>query len=232
MNHLLKESLNGNTTQLLEEIGDNHIATSIDTPLKQDAFSLTEEEKIFAIEERFAEIMDILGLDLNDDSLSGTPRRVAKMFVKEIFGGLSPDNKPAITLFENKFGYRNMVIERNIPLHSTCEHHFLPIRGKAHLAYFSSGKVIGLSKLNRIVEFFARRPQVQERLTQQIFMELKKVLETDDIAVYIDAEHFCVQSRGIKHHGSSTITAEYGGKFLNRSVKQEFLQAIGVPFEP
>jgi GTP cyclohydrolase IA len=221
--------LNGkwNGAFLADEIGDQHAATSMDTPMREDAFQLSDEEKIEMISERFEEIMQIMGLDLTDDSLQGTPRRVAKMYVKEIFSGLNPANKPEPTLFENKFKYRNMVVEKDILLQSFCEHHFLPIYGKAHVAYISSGKVIGLSKLNRIVKHFGKRPQVQERLTMQIAAELKKVLQTEDVAVYIDAKHMCVQARGIEHQESSTVTFEYGGKFLNENTRREFLQAIG-----
>jgi len=209
-----------------DDYGDMHVATSEDTPLHEDAFTLTDGEKIEQISEHFAEIMDILGLDLTDDSLQGTPRRVAKMYVQEIFRGLNPANKPAVTTFENKYSYRRLVVERNIPLQSTCEHHFQPIFGVAHVAYIPNGRVVGLSKLNRIVDFYARRPQVQERLTMQIAEELKKALNTDDVAVYIDAKHMCVQARGVEHHGASTITAEYSGKFLNDNTKHEFLQAV------
>lgn len=197
-----------------------------ETPMKPDAFDLSDEEKIDLIEERFFEIMDILGLDLTDDSLKGTPRRVAKMFVQEIFEGLNPENKPAISLFENKYQYRQMLVEKNITVKSFCEHHFLPIIGKAHIAYFSTGKVIGLSKLNRIVEYFARRPQVQERLTVQIANELKRVLKTEDVAVYLEADHMCVKMRGVEHDHSSTITTEYSGRFLNENTRAEFLQSI------
>lgn len=211
---------------LMDEVGDEHHATSIDTPLKPDAFDMSDEEKMKKIEGHFREIMDTIGLDLTDDSLSGTPRRVAKMFIKEIFSGLNPENKPAISLFENKFQYKEMLVEKGIEVHSFCEHHFLPIYGKAHLAYIAKGKVIGLSKLNRIVEFFAKRPQVQERLTVQIAEEMKKVLNTEDVAVYIEAKHMCVQMRGIEHRDCVTVTSEYGGAFQNDSVKNEFLQAI------
>lgn len=198
----------------------------IETPLKPDAFELPDETKMELIEDRFREIMDILGLDLEDDSLKGTPRRVAKMFVKEIFQGLNPDHKPEVSLFDNKYQYNKMLVERNITVKSFCEHHFLPIYGKAHIAYISSGKVIGLSKLNRIVEYFSRRPQVQERLTIQIANELKRVLQTEDVAVYIEAKHMCVQMRGVEHDHSDTITAEYSGKFLNEHTRAEFLQTI------
>ncbi|MBU6340334.1 MAG: GTP cyclohydrolase I FolE [Bacteroidetes bacterium] len=209
-----------------DDFGDLHFSTASDTPLHAKAFDLTDSEKIEQISGHFAHIMNILGLDLEDDSLKGTPRRVAKMYVQEIFKGLNVQNKPAITTFDNKYKYRRLVIERNIPLQSTCEHHFQPIFGVAHVAYIPNGKVVGLSKLNRIVDFFARRPQVQERLTMQIAEELKRALQTEDVAVYIDAKHMCVQARGVEHHGASTITAEYSGKFLNEATKQEFLMAI------
>ncbi len=212
---------------LADEIGEEHIASSVESPLREDAFILSDEDKIERIAGHFEEIMQLIGLDLDDDSLSGTPRRVAKMYVQEIFSGLNPVNKPKPTLFDNKFQYRNMVVERDILLQSFCEHHFLPIYGRAHVAYISSGKVIGLSKLNRIVEYYSKRPQVQERLTMQIAAELKEVLETEDVAVYIDAKHMCVQARGIEHQESSTVTFEYGGKFLNDSTRREFLSAIG-----
>ena len=207
-------------------LGDMHVGTSYDTPLREDAFDMENEEKMKLIEDHFREIMDIMGLDLKDDSLRGTPKRVAKMFVKEIFSGLDPKNKPAISLFDNKFKYRQMLVERDIRVQSFCEHHFLPIYGRAHIAYLANGKVIGLSKINRIVEYFAKRPQVQERLTIQIAQELKRVLRTEDVAVYIDAKHMCVQMRGVEHECSSTVTFDYSGKFLNESVRAEFLQAI------
>ena len=234
---ILEERLNGTVQPMPErtdadqdttdfEIGEQHAGTSADTPLKPNAFAISDEEKMQKISNHFAEIMDILGLDLEDDSLSGTPRRVAKMFVKEIFHGLNPKNKPSISLFDNKFRYRQMLVERDITVKSFCEHHFLPIYGKAHIAYIANGKVVGLSKLNRVVDYYARRPQVQERLTMQISAELKKILKTDDVAVYIDAKHMCVQARGIEHENCSTITTEYSGKFLNENVRAEFLQAI------
>jgi GTP cyclohydrolase I len=211
---------------LVEEMGDMHAATSVDTPMRADAFDRSDEEKMEIISQHFREIMETLGLDLNDDSLNGTPRRVAKMFVKEIFGGLNPESKPAISLFENKFGYRQMLVEKGIQVQSFCEHHFLPIYGKCHIGYIANGKVIGLSKLNRIVEHFARRPQVQERLTVQIADELKRVLKTEDVAVYMDAKHMCVEMRGIKHTQCSTVTTEYSGRFLNENVRAEFLKTI------
>lgn len=196
------------------------------TPMRDNAFELTDEEKIDGIEYHFREIMEILGLDLTDDSLQNTPKRVAKMFVTESFKGLNPANKPEVTLFDNKYKYRQMLVERDIPLQSTCEHHFQPIVGKVHVAYISSGKVIGLSKINRIVEHYGRRPQVQERLTVQIAEELRRVLQTNDVAVYVDAKHMCVEARGVEHHGCSTVTSAYHGKFLNEQTKSEFLHAI------
>lgn len=192
-------------------------------PIRPDAFDLDDESKIDQITSHFAEIMHLLGLDMEDDSLSGTPNRVAKMYVKEIFSGLNPANKPEITLFENKYNYKQMLVEKDIPLKSTCEHHFLPILGKAHVAYFPKSKVVGLSKLNRIVDHFSRRPQVQERLTMDIAQEMQQCLHTEDVAVIIEAGHMCIECRGIKHQGSSTTTSEFRGKFINNSVKQELL---------
>jgi GTP cyclohydrolase IA len=219
----------GNTfTFTDEEIGDEHISTSVDTPMRPDAFDLSDEEKKARIEHHFRKIMETLGLDLTDDSLRGTPKRVAKMYVEEIFSGLNPANAPKIALFDNKYEYSSMLVEKNISFYSNCEHHFVPIIGKAHLAYISNGKVIGLSKLNRIVQFFAKRPQVQERLTMQIAKELKKVLNTEDIAVLIDAKHLCVSSRGIKDESSSTVTSWYGGQFLQEKVRSEFLKSIAL----
>ena len=212
--------------ELFDLIGDNHVATSVDTPMRLDAFDRTDEEKMKIIEGHFEQIMETMGLDLTDDSLRGTPHRVAKMFVKEIFSGLNPENMPKISVFDNKFRYNEMLVEKEISLNSTCEHHFLPIIGKAHVAYISSGKVIGLSKINRIVDHFARRPQVQERLTVQIAEELKKVLDTDDVAVVIDAKHLCVSSRGIQDESSSTLTASYSGKFKEMNTREEFLKYI------
>ncbi|WP_027302632.1 GTP cyclohydrolase I FolE [Rudanella lutea] len=212
---------------LTDEMGESHAATSLETPLREDAFELDDDLKIELIEKHFREIMNILGLDLTDDSLKGSPRRVAKMYVKETFSGLNPANKPAPTLFENKFGYNQMLVEKDITVHSYCEHHFVPILGKAHVAYISSGKVIGLSKLNRIVQYFAKRPQVQERLTVQIANELKQILETDDVAVIIDAKHLCVSTRGVNDVESSTVTAAYHGKFEDEATRQELLRYIG-----
>ena len=216
------------TEEETDAAGDNHISTSVDTPMRAGAFDQSEDEKIAAIEEKFAEIMDILGLDLTDDSLRGTPKRVAKMYVKEIFNGLNPANKPKMALFENKYKYNEMLVEKNISFYSNCEHHFVPIMGKAHIAYISNGTVVGLSKLNRLVDYFAKRPQVQERLTMQIAKELKKDLGTDDVAVLIDAKHLCVASRGVEDDTSSTVTAFYGGKFKDEKVREEFLRYLGL----
>lgn len=210
----------------LEEISDNHILSSIETPLRSDAFEIDDEIKIELIEKKFRDIMEILGLDLTDDSLKDTPRRVAKMYVKEIFSGLNPGNKPAMTLFDNRYKFSEMLVERDISIYSYCEHHFVPIIGKAHIGYFSNGKVVGLSKINRIVQYFSKRPQVQERLTVQIAEELKKALNTEDVAVIIDADHLCVASRGVKDVNSSTVTSSYHGKFLNNNTRNEFLKYV------
>ena len=216
------------TNEEIDAVGDNHISTSVETPMRAGAFDQTEDEKIAAIQEKFAEIMDILGLDLTDDSLKGTPKRVAKMYVKEIFNGLNPANKPHMALFENKYKYNEMLVEKNISFYSNCEHHFVPIIGRAHVAYISNGTVVGLSKLNRLVNYFAKRPQVQERLTMQIAKELQQDLGTDDVAVLIDAKHLCVSSRGVEDDTSSTVTAFYGGKFKEEKVKDEFLRYLGL----
>ena len=209
-----------------EEIGDDHIMTSIETPMVAGAFDMSDDEKIAQIEYHFRQIMETLGLDLTDDSLKGTPKRVAKMYVKEIFSGLDPKNMPKVALFDNKYQYNEMLVEKNITFYSNCEHHFVPIIGKAHLAYIANGQVIGLSKLNRIVQHFAKRPQVQERLTMQIAKELQKILGTDDVAVMIDAKHLCVSSRGVKDDTSTTITSYYGGKFQEEATKAEFLKYV------
>ena len=218
-------SINDSDT-MIDHIGDHHISESLDTPMKADAFALSDEEKIKVIETHFAHIMDALGLDLTDDSLKGTPRRVGKMFVKEIFRGLNPENKPKISLFANKYQYNKMLVEKNITVQSTCEHHFLPIVGNAHVGYISSGKVIGLSKINRIVDYYARRPQVQERMTRQILDELKGALGTDDVIVIVEAKHMCVSSRGIEDPDSSTVTIEYDGEFINQKTRNEFLEYV------
>ena len=204
----------------------DHPATSWETPLRPDAFLLDDESKIRIIEEHFREIMQTLGLDLNDDSLRGTPRRVAKMYVEEVFSGLNPKNKPVARLFENKYRYDQMLVEKEITFFSHCEHHFVPIYGKVHVAYFSSGKVIGLSKINRIVQYYAKRPQVQERLTVQIGKELERALHSEDVAVVVDANHMCVASRGVGDTNSKTGTAYFSGKFRDENIKREFLNYI------
>lgn len=214
------------SNDITDEAGDNHIATGAETPLRPDAFKLNDDEKIEAIKKDVESILNTLGMDLTDDSLKGTPNRVAKMFVKEIFGGLNPAKKPGSSTFENKYKYGEMLVEKNITIYSTCEHHLLPIVGRAHVAYISNGTVVGLSKMNRIVDYFAKRPQVQERLNIQIVEELKKVLNTEDVACIIDAKHLCVNSRGIRDIESSTVTSEFGGRFKDENVKREFLDYI------
>lgn len=208
-------------------MGNDHAGSSISTPMHKDAFKLSEEEKIEIIQEHFAQIMHTLGLDLNDDSLKGTPYRVAKMYVKEIFKGLNPKHKPTARQFNNNYDYNDMIIERNIQVTSFCEHHFLPFIGKAHVGYISSGqRVIGLSKINRIVDYYSRRPQVQERLTLQIADELQQALETEDVAVFIDSKHLCVSMRGIRDITSTTITSEFRGAFKQHEVQQKFIDYI------
>ena len=218
-------------TDQIDEIGDQHLSSSRETPMRPDAFDLSNSEKILLIEEKMREILYVLGMDLTDDSLSGTPTRVAKMFVNEIFSGLHPNNKPKASSFENKYQYGEMLVEKNITLYSTCEHHLLPIVGKAHVAYISNGTVVGLSKMNRIVDYYAKRPQVQERLTLQIVEELQKVLNTKNVACVIDAKHLCVNSRGISDVNSSTVTSEFGGRFKEKDVKREFLDYIKLETE-
>jgi len=209
-----------------EEIGENHAPTSLVTPLREDAFDLSDDEKIEIIGNHFEKIMHTLGLDMSDESLNGTPYRVAKMYVKEIFQGLNPANKPVARKFGNKYAYHDMVVEKNINVTSFCEHHFLPFIGKAHVAYISSGKVIGLSKINRIVDYFSRRPQVQERLTLQIADELKKAIDTEDVAVFLECKHLCVSTRGIQDRESSTVTTEFSGAFRNEKEQQRFIDYI------
>ena len=215
-----------NNADFQDEIGDNHIATNAQNPVRKDAFAISDEEKIERIKKDVENILSTLGIDLTDDSMKGTPNRVAKMFVKELFGGLNPIKKPKASTFENNYKYGEMLVEKNITLYSTCEHHLLPIIGKAHVAYISNGRVIGLSKMNRIVEYYAKRPQVQERLTMQIVQELQIALGTEDVACVIDAKHLCVNSRGIKDIESSTVTSEFGGKFKNEQTRREFLDYI------
>ena len=213
-----------NKYDIYDTIGESHLMTSIETPLKKDAFEITDEEKIEKIQGYFKEIMESLGLDLEDDSLRGTPYRVAKMYVKELFSGLDPKNNPSISTFDNKYQYSKMLVEKNIEFESACEHHFLPMRGKAHVGYISSGKVIGLSKMNRIVQYYGKRPQVQERLTIQILKELQSALNTESVIVIVDADHLCVSTRGVQDKSSSTVTIEYGGEFNEQSQRDSFLK--------
>ncbi|WP_392348499.1 GTP cyclohydrolase I FolE [uncultured Polaribacter sp.] len=210
----------------IEEIGENHVATSVENPIRPDAFDISDEEKIVKIEKSVKDILHTLGMDLTDDSIQGTPKRVAKAFINEMFMGLNPKNKPKASTFDNNYNYGEMLVEKNIVLYSTCEHHLLPIIGRAHVAYISDGKVIGLSKMNRIVEYFSKRPQVQERLTMQIVQAMQEALGTEDVACVIDAKHLCVNSRGIKDIESSTVTSEFGGKFKEKETKKEFLQYL------
>ena len=210
----------------LDLIDSDHKNFSIETPLRKDAFELSDQEKISIIQKNVKEILYTLGMDMTDDSLKGTPKRVAKAYVNELFGGLNPENMPVGSTFNNKYKYSEMLVEKNITVFSTCEHHLLPIYGKAHVAYFSNSNVIGLSKMNRIVDYFSRRPQVQERLTIQVVKALQEILKTDDVACVIDAKHMCVNSRGIKDKDCSTVTGEFGGKFKDQSVKREFLDYI------
>ena len=212
--------------ELFEMIGDNHQMTSADTPLRVDAFEKSDKEKMATIENHFYQIMEEMGLDMTDDSLRGTPHRVAKMFIQEIFSGLNPANKPKISVFDNSYHYDKMLVEADISFNSTCEHHFLPIIGKAHIGYVSSGKVIGLSKLNRIVDYYSRRPQVQERLIMQIFNELKSVLDTDSVIIVMEAKHLCVSSRGIKDESSFTSTIQYGGIFNKKENRNDFFSLM------
>lgn len=215
-----------NSDQFNDELGENHIATSAQNPVRNDAFTLSDEQKIELIKKDVENILYTLGMDLTDDSIKGTPNRVAKMFVKEIFGGLNPNKKPKASTFANNYKYGEMLVEKNITLYSTCEHHLLPIIGKAHVAYISNGTVVGLSKMNRIVDYYSNRPQVQERLTMQIVQELQQVLGTEDVACVIDAKHLCVNSRGIRDVESSTVTSEYCGKFNDEQTRREFLDYI------
>jgi GTP cyclohydrolase I len=210
----------------IDEIGEDHVGTSAKTPLRADAFEISDEEKIERIQESVRDILHTLGMDLEDDSIQGTPKRVAKAFVNELFMGLNPKNKPKASTFNNNYKYGEMLVEKNIVVYSTCEHHLLPIIGRAHVAYISKGKVIGLSKMNRIVEYFAKRPQVQERLTMQVVQAMQEALGTENVACVIDAKHLCVNSRGIKDIESSTVTAEFGGKFKEQATKSEFLDYI------
>ncbi len=224
----LKEILSNTLDNKEPTEDDVHQVNTLETPLRPDAFEKSDQEKIKVIAKHFREIMLAMGLDLTDDSLRGTPERVAKMYVTEIFSGLNPNNKPVATLFENKYKYQKMLVEKDITFYSNCEHHFVPIIGKAHVAYVSSGYVIGLSKINRIVQYFAKRPQVQERMTVQIANELKAVLKTEDVAVVVDAAHLCVSSRGVQDTSSLTLTAHYSGIFEEEMRKQEFLNYVNM----
>ena len=200
-------------------------ACGVETPMWFNR--MDRKDKIGEIEKHFQFIMHVLGLDLDDDSLCETPKRVAKMFVNEIFWGLDPEAFPKCTTVDNKMKYDEMVIERNINVQSNCEHHFVVIDGKATVAYIPKQKVLGLSKINRIVEYFSKRPQIQERLTEQIYHALQYILETDDIAVLIDAQHYCVKSRGVEDVGSSTITSKLGGEFkTDLAVRAEFMNLV------
>lgn len=210
----------------MENLTLNGLHKLTNTSLDEEDLLLTEEEKIEKISFYFSKIMKTMGLDLTDDSLINTPNRVAKMYVKEIFSGLDPRNKPQISVFENNYGYKNMLVEKNITLYSNCEHHFVPIIGKVHVAYMPKDYVLGLSKINRLVQYYAQRPQVQERLTMQIMNGLQEVLQHDDVAVFIEADHLCVSSRGIGDTNSSTITSSFGGDFQNEALQKEFLSYI------
>lgn len=223
----MKEENTGKQINSIDELGDNHISSSLNTPLRAGAFEKDDELKIELIAKHFKEIMHILGLDLNDDSLKGTPERVAKMYVNEIFRGLNPDNRPETRLFENKFKFNELLVEKDISFYSNCEHHFVPFFGKAHVAYIPSGKVVGLSKINRIVQYYASRPQVQERLTVQIANDLKEALGTESVAIIIEAKHLCVASRGVKDDSSTTTTSHYSGKFNDDHLRNEFLTLVG-----
>jgi GTP cyclohydrolase I len=217
-----------NKDNIPKSAADKNENDFLNTPMKKDAFKLSDDEKIKRIEHNFSEIMSTLGLDLKDDSLQGTPRRVAEMYVKEMFWGLNPDLKPKVSNFKNKFQYREMLVERDIIFYTNCEHHFVPFFGKANIAYFPNGKVIGLSKLNRIVEYFSKRPQVQERMTMQIANELKQILNTENVAVILNAKHLCVASRGIKDDSSHTNTSEYCGMFKERDVRVELHRMLAL----
>ncbi|MEM7486062.1 MAG: GTP cyclohydrolase I FolE [Bacteroidota bacterium] len=215
----------------IEVLGDNHIGTSIKTPMRADAFEHTDEEKIENIQFHFSKIMEEMGLDLTDESLSGTPYRFAKMYIKELFYGLNPKNRPKISTFPNTYGYQRMLVEQDITIDSSCEHHFLPIVGKAHVGYIPKDKVVGLSKINRLVDYYSHRPQVQERLCLQILEDLQNTLETDDVIVIVHAKHLCVSSRGIKDKESFTTTLEYGGKFKDDKFRKEFYGILKSDFK-
>lgn len=215
------------TKQQIETMGDNHISSSVETPILPNAFEKSDDEKIKNIEKYFAQIMTELGLDLSDDSLAGTPYRVAKMYVKEMFYGLNPKNRPKISTFANHYDYKKIIVEQNINIDSACEHHFLPITGYAHIGYIPTERVIGLSKINRLVDYYSHRPQVQERLSLQILQDLQNALDTEDVIVMINSKHLCVSTRGIKDKNSFTTTLEYGGCFENEKTRENFFKIIG-----
>lgn len=220
-----------NKTKTDPELGlavHNHLVKcGVETPVIEN--NLDRKEKIGLIEQHFTEIMKTLGLDLSDDSLMETPKRVAKMYTNEIFWGLDYEAFPKCTAVDNKMKYDEMVVERNVNVQSNCEHHFVVIDGFATVAYIPNQKVLGLSKINRIVEYFSKRPQIQERLTEQVYHALQYILETDNIAVVINAQHFCVKSRGVEDTGSSTVTSKLGGVFkTDNNVRTEFMRLVSV----
>lgn len=217
---------NRQSTEEIELRGDEHTSNTVDTPIRADAFLKSDEKKIETIEWHFSKIMEELGLDMKDDSLSGTPYRVAKMYVKELFYGLNPLNKPKVSTFENSYNYERILVEKDIKLNSVCEHHFLPITGFAHVAYIPEKRVIGLSKINRLVQYYAHRPQVQERLCRQILQGLQEELGTENVIVFLNAKHSCVSARGIKDDSSSMITVEYGGAFSEEKNRKEFYNIL------
>lgn len=219
---------NSGVSDDVEDFFDSHFMMGKKTPLRPDAFSLSDDEKITKITAHFEDILNTLGLDLTDDSIKGTPKRVAKTYVCELFGGLSLQKMPSLSTFKNSYAYDQMLVEKNIVVYSTCEHHLLPIIGRAHVAYFAKEKVIGLSKINRLVDYFSKRPQVQERLTMQIVGAMQETLQTEDVVCVIDAKHLCVNSRGIRDIESSTVTSEYGGCFKKESIRDEFLKMIAL----
>lgn len=211
--------------KLGNEIHELLLENGLETPM---IHGITGEGAFKVIEESFENILKALNMDITDDSISHTPRRMAKMYTKEIFWGLDYSNFPKIMAIENKMGYDNFLIERHIKVTSMCEHHFVPIVGEACIAYIPNGKVIGLSKLNRITEFFCRRPQVQERLSEQIFLALSHILDTENIAVMIKADHFCVKTRGVEDVNSDTITSKLGGNFFSGHLRNEFYQLVNL----
>lgn len=214
--------------ELGQRVHKHLLKQRVETPFRLPP--ATKGDQIREISRHFQAIMQVLGLDLADDSLQDTPRRLGKMYVEELFWGLSPENFPKMTAVANRMGYDEMVIEKNIIVHSCCEHHFATIDGYAHVAYIPRHKVLGLSKLNRVVEYFSRRPQIQERLTEQIYFALEHILETSDIAVMIHAKHYCVKARGVQDINSETLTSKLGGCFKDDlSSRNEFLTLVRMP---